>query len=120
MEQFIKELVKKYDGKTPYEKLALTEIQNTALSELVAAFKKCKDAGVAFVKTDYATYAYNSEDVYDMDCTYNDYSVCDIQLEKLQKVDADVNITELFNGLNECSVSFYSTTFVEEGEGILY
>ena len=118
MEQFIKDLVAKYGGKTPYEKLALTEEQKQAVAELEAAMKKCRDAHVGFVEIDYATYAYNNEDVYDFDCNYNDYSCCDINLTKLHRVRWVSQ--KMLNGNTDCTVSFYSTTFPEGGEGILY
>lgn len=118
MEQFVKDLVKKYEGKTPYEKLALTDSQKAAVSELEAAIRKCRSEHVAFVQSDYATYAINNEDVYDFDCEYHDYSCEDIDMSKLQRI--DWNAYEKFDGTEECTVSFYSLTFPEGGEGIVY
>lgn len=118
MEQFVKDLVKKYEGKTVYEKLALTEKQQAAVAELEAAIKKCKDEQVAFVESDYATYAINNEDVYDIDCNYDDYSCEDIDLSKLRRI--EWNTYQKFDGTNDCLVSFYSTAFPEGGESIIY
>jgi len=118
MEQFIKDLVKKYEGKTAYEKLALTEKQQAAVAELEAAIKKCKDEQVAFVQSDYATYAINNEDVYDFDCNYSDYSCENVDLSKLRRI--EWNVYKKFDGTNDCMVSFYSTTFPEDGDGIIY
>ena len=113
MDENVKRLVEKYGSMTPYEKLALTDEQKLAVEELEAAIKKCREANVGFVQTDYACYAYNDEDVYDIDCTYDDYSVCDINLTKLQRV--SWNGHEVWSGKSECAVAFYSMTFPEPG-----
>lgn len=99
--------------------MALTTEQKQAVANLEAAMEKCRELEVAFIKDDYGTYAYNNEDVYDIDCSYNDYSVRDIELGKLQCIE-NLNVYELFGGQSECAVSFYSTTFPSGAEGILY
>jgi hypothetical protein len=115
MDENIKRLVEKYSGKDAYGKLALTTEQEQAVVELEAAIKKCCDAQVGFVQSDYGCYAYNEEDVYDMDCNYDDYSVCDVDLSRLRKVEMSVH--EMWNGKNETGVSFYSTVFPEPTVG---
>lgn len=120
MNKALEKLVRKYKDKSPYEKLALTEKQKVAVAELETAIKKCYDYQVAFVCSDYGTYAFNREDVYDFNCLYNDYSCRDVELSKLHKVKMDARDYEKFDGTNDCTVSFYSTTFTEGGEGIIY
>ena len=111
MERFIEDL-KKYEGMTPYQKLALSDEQEKAVAELELAYRKCKEADVGFCRNNSATYAYNDEDVYDFDACYGDYSVSNIELEKLRKV--DVCFAETMRQ-RDADVSFYSTTFLAEG-----
>lgn len=113
MEQFVEDLKKKYEGMTPYQKLALSSEQDAAVKELEAAYKKCLDMGIGFGQNDFATYAYNDEDVYDFDTCYSDYSVCDVELEKLRKV--DVCFHDTLASQETVEVSFYSTTFLAKG-----
>lgn len=113
MEKFIENLKKKYEGMPPQQKLALTPEQETAVAELEAAFKKCMAMGVRFAQNDFATYAYNNEDVYDFDACYDDHSVCDVELAQLRRI--DMSLHDLLAGRETVPVSFYSTTFLAEG-----
>lgn len=106
MDQFVKDLVRKYEGKTPYEKLALNERQKAAVAELKAALKKCKLEQVAFVKSGNDTYVINDEDVMDFDCQYDDYSCEEIDSTKLQKLDMRLRFYEIMDGKVTCTVSF--------------
>lgn len=99
---------------TSYEKLALSEEQNNILAEFEKAYKKCRDAGIAFVETETTTYAINDKDVYDFDCAYDDYSVREIDVQTLRKINLRNYQVECGHEEN-CLVSFFSTVFTCKG-----
>ena len=55
--------------------LALTAKQKEAFKELAKAVLRCKELGVAIIRTGTGTYAVNDEHIYDVAPTYDDWTV---------------------------------------------
>lgn len=66
--------------------LALTEEQSAAVQELTQALRKCKDLGVAIIATDCTMYAVNDKHIYDVEPTYDEWSVYEVELKNQTKL----------------------------------
>ena len=57
------------------EVLALTPVQKEAFKDLAKAILRCKELGMAIIRTGTGTFAVNDEHIYDVNPTYDDWSV---------------------------------------------
>ena len=99
---------------TALEKLDLTVEQESAFDELEKCLKKCKEVGMAFVTTLEGCYAINDKDVYDIDASYDDYSVEEVNTTELRRTSMKIYPVG-FDHIEKCPVSFFSTTFTDKG-----
>lgn len=60
--------------------LELTPAQHKAVYELTKALKKCRDLDVAIIATDCTMYAVNDKHIYDVEPTYDEWSVYEVDL----------------------------------------
>jgi len=65
--------------------LNLTEEQNKAVQELTDALKKCRDLDVAIIATACTMYAVNDKHIYDVEPTYDEWSVYEVDLRNQTK-----------------------------------
>lgn len=66
--------------------LALTAQQKEAFAELTKVVAKCKDLGVAIVKTADGIYAVNDEHIYDVNPVYDDWTVEPVNMKHQAQV----------------------------------
>ena len=68
------------------EALALTAEQKEAFKELAKAILKCKELGMAIIRTGTGTFAVNDEHIYDVMPNYNDLTVENLDLRNQERV----------------------------------
>lgn len=66
--------------------LALTEEQGAAVQKLTLALRKCRDLDVAIIATDCTMYAVNDKHIYDVEPTYDESSVYEVNLQNQIKL----------------------------------
>ena len=88
--------------------LALTEEQSAAVQELTAALKKCRDLDVAIIATGCCMYAVNDKHIYDVEPSYDEWSVYEVNLKKQIKLPFIQRYNLENHDAQHCTINFDS------------
>lgn len=90
--------------------LALTEEQSAAVQELTQALRKCRDLDVAIIATDCTMYAVNDKHIYDVEPTYDEWSVYEVNLHNQTKLPYIIRYDLENHDSQHCPINFDNDT----------
>lgn len=100
------------------KQLQLKPHQEAAYKDLIAAWRKCRDAGIALINAGDSIHVVDDEDIYDVDANYNDYSIVEVNVKELRET--PIRCYNVEGDAEKCRIALYSTKFPEGGKGIIY